>query len=88
MELADGSVVINDKLLVADVELCSAQGKTHIGEYLCTIVKGPLSPILIGRAVLRQIGVKPLWHYVNEILSAKNITVSDAKSASERAMDD
>ena len=39
VELADGSVVINDKRLVADVELCSAQGKTHIGEYLCTIIK-------------------------------------------------
>ena len=39
VELADGSVVVDDKRLVADVELCSAQGNTHIGEYLCIIVK-------------------------------------------------
>jgi hypothetical protein len=57
--------------LLANAKLFTSAGSDDVGNHLCTLLPGPLAPVLNGREALKWLGLKPLWAYTTEILIAK-----------------
>ena len=57
--LAHGRMITSTTRLVANVKLFTPAGSVDVGNHLCTLLPGPLAPVLIGREALKLLGLKP-----------------------------